>query len=145
MIQDGLRMARRLGDTGGLPMGYGFLGLLEVYAGRQEEAAVSFLNSLRHNREPAQKWAGIIAVAFAAERAVEATPVDCLSLCAFVERQGEETGIGLAPKERSKFVRTKQRALAALESEERSLAIKRGEGMTLAQAMDVAITLLEDH
>lgn len=145
MIQDGLRMARRLGDTGGLPMGFGFLGLLEVYAGRLPEATSAFLGSLRHNREPAQKWAGIIAVAFAAERAVEARPVDCLSLCAFVERQGKETGIGLAPKERSKFVRIKQAATAALDSEERSLAIKRGEEMTLAQAMEVAIALLEDN
>lgn len=143
LIHDGLRMARRLGDTGGLPMGYGFLGLLEVYAGRRAEATDAFLNSLRHNREPAQKWAGIIAVAFAAGNVVESRPAQCLSLCAYVEKQGAETGIGLAPREHSEFVRTKQVAVAALESEERLLAIERGEAMTLAQAMEVASTLLE--
>lgn len=144
MIHDGLRMARRLGDTGGLPMGYGFLGLLETYAGQPAEATGAFLNSLRHNREPAQKWAGIIAVAFAAERAVGSRPADCLSLCVYVAKQGEEAGIGLAPKERSKFLATQRSALAALESEEQSLALKRGSAMTLDQAMELAINLLEE-
>lgn len=145
MIHDGLRMARRLGDTGGLPMGYGFLGLLEVYAGRPAEAAGSFLKSLKHNLEPAQKWAGIIAVAFAAEIALDARPADCLCLCAFVEKQEQDTGIGLAPKERSKFVQTKDGALAQLEAEGRSLATKRGEAMTLGQAMELAIALLQEN
>lgn len=143
MIHDGLRMARRLGDTGGLPMGYGFLGLLEVYAGRSDVAAGAFLDSLRHNREPSQKWAGIIAISFAAERAAGARPADCLSLCAFVDRQGDETGIGLAPKERSKFVQTKQKAVAALDAKELVAATGRGEAMTLAEAMELAITILE--
>jgi hypothetical protein len=137
-------MARRLGDSGGLPMGYGFLGLLEVYAGRLPEAARAFADSLRHNREPTQKWAGMIAVAFAAERAAASRPADCLALCAFVEKQQVATGIGLAPKERSRFDSAKKAALASVEPEDRSLSIKRGESMALAQAMEMAAALLDE-
>ncbi len=145
LILDGLRMARRLGDTGGLPMGYGFLGLLEVYAGRPDDAAGAFLKSLKHNRKPAQKWAGMIAVAFAAETAVETSPANCMSLYAFVEKQGREARIGLAPAERRSFLRSQERAKEELESEDQTLAVKRGEGMALALAMEVAIGVMESR
>ncbi len=141
-IQDGLRMADRLGDTGGLPLGYAFLGLLELCAGRPAEAADAFSKSLVLNRKPAQKWAGLIAVAFAADKAAGTRPAECLSLSAFVDKQTAETGVGLSPTQSSHFRNSRERARALLSTEDRIAAATEGENMTLAQCMPVAIDLL---
>lgn len=142
LLLEGLNLAKRLGDSGGLPMGYGFLGLLEVYANRQAEAIEAFLHSLNHNRKPAQIWSGILAVAFAAEKALR-KPADGVSLCAFVERQMRQTGIGLAPAERRRFADARRALEAELNPGACSAAEQLGRAMTLPEAMEVAIRTLE--
>ncbi|MEX0791343.1 MAG: winged helix-turn-helix domain-containing protein [Actinomycetota bacterium] len=142
LVNKGLDLAKTLGDAGGLPMGYGFLGLLEVYAGRPVEAKEAFLQSLEHNRRPAQIWSGILAVAFAVENAT-VRPADGLALFAFVERCSKETGIGLAPAERRRFHKAALGLRDQLNPGVLSLAEELGGELTLAEAMEIALRLLK--
>lgn len=138
-VLDGLQMSRDLGDFGGLPLGYCFLGLLEVWAGDRAAAAQALRKSIAVNSQMGHIWPMIIAIAMGAEEAAcLGRWNDCLMLDVVAQSLTEKTGIRLSPHDRKRVEDVIYRVAAQLDPGEVASFRREGRSLLLPQAMSLA-------
>lgn len=139
LIRDGLQLSEKLGDLGGMPLGLGFLGLLEVWAGDRRAAAPAFERSISINIELGQVWPTLIALAIGSEQAgLDGRLEDCIRLNAVVEGLTAKTGIRLSPHDRGRVARVVERATRRAGAEAAAAARREGEALLLPDALRLA-------
>jgi hypothetical protein len=145
-IRDGLRMSQDLGDFGGLPLGYCFLGHLEVWAGDRVAAAAAFRESIALNSHMGHIWPMLITIALASEEAALAGRWnDCLRLDAVAQNLSEKTGIRLSPHDRERVESVACGVASRLEPVDVEDLRREGRALLLPQAMALAAGVFDQR
>jgi len=144
LVEQGLRRSDGIGDLGGLPLGYAFLGLLETWAGNNRRAAEAFRASILANRRLGQLWPLLLTVAFAAERAaLVGRFADAVRLDAAAECVTDRTRIRLAPDDNLRVRSCVEEAMRNLESHDVEKLRAEGATMSLPSATALALDVFQ--
>jgi hypothetical protein len=145
LIIEGLRLSEELGDIGGLPLGFCFLGLLEVWGGNRPGGVQAFRQSIIVNRNLGQMWPSLLAVAFCAEEAcLRNQPADGIRLGSVLDALTSRTGMRLPPRDRLRVHLAMQRATDMLDSHDVAKIREDARQLHLPQALRLALEVFQD-